>query len=341
MWRGFGSDNQAGAHPEVIEALVAANEGHAHGYGEDPWTEQAIAALKRHFGDACDVVFTCTGTGANCVALAAVCRPWEAVICAESAHIMTDEAGAPERTAGVKLVPVSTSGGKLAPDLVRPHLAALGFVHAAQPRVVSISNVTERGTVYTAREIEELADLAHAHGLLVHCDGARLANAAVAQGASLAELTVDAGVDVLSLGGTKNGLLFGEAVLLFGRARTSGLRYVHKQLGQLASKMRFIAAQFTALYGTDLWRRCAGNANAMAARLAAGLRAAGVTLTEAPEANEVFALLPAQLAQELAERFRFYVWAENASPGMHEVRLVTSWDTTEDDVDAFLDAVTA
>lgn len=341
MWRGFGSDNQAGAHPEVIEALIAANEGHAHAYGDDPWTERAVAALKGHFGEECDIVFTCTGTGANCVALAAACRPWEAVICADSAHINTDEAAAPERTAGVKLIPVATPDGKLTPELVRPHLASLGFVHAAQPRVVSVSNVTERGTVHTASELRALAELAHAHGLLLHCDGARLANAALSQRASLAELTVEAGVDLLSLGGTKNGMLFGEAVMVFGRARTPALAFVRKQLGQLASKMRFIATQFEALYGSDLWQRCAGTANAMAERLATGLRATGVTLTQEPEANEVFALIPVELAQTLTTRFGCYVWTKDAAPGMHEVRLVTSWDTTVDDVDALLDALGA
>lgn len=340
-WRGFGSDNHAGAHAAVLAALTAASTGHVHAYGDDEWTARAIAVVRGHVGTDCDVAFTFNGTGANCVALAAVCRPWHSVICAESAHINTDEAAAPERLAGIKLIPVATTDGKLTPDLVKPHLAVLGFEHSAQPRVISVSNVTEFGTVYTPAELHALATLAHDNGMLLHVDGARLANAAAALDCGLRDLTSGAGVDVLSFGGTKNGLVFGEAVVLFGDARSADLVFVRKQLGQLASKMRFVAAQFEALYGSDLWLESARHANAAAASLAAGARAADVKLTQEPQANEVFALLPAEGVAGLQERFHFYTWREHAAPGMHEVRWVCSWDTGDDEVDALVEALGA
>lgn len=339
--RGFGSDNHAGVHPAVLAEIAQANTGHVPAYGADPFTSRAIEILRGHFGEAADVAFTFNGTGANVVCLSSACRGWESVVCAESAHINSDECGAPEHIAGVKLVPVAAPDGKLTPDLVRPKLTGFGFEHHAQPRVISISQVTEYGTVYTAEEIRALADLAHVHGMLLHVDGARLANAAVALDSTLREITVDAGVDLLSLGGTKNGMLAGEAVLLFGGGRSEFLPYVRKQSAQLASKMRFVAAQFTAMFEGDLWRECAANANAMAARLADGARAAGVTITQPAQANEVFALLPRELAAALAERFRFYVWDERPGAADVEVRWVTSWDTAEGDVDGLVAALTS
>lgn len=337
-WRGFGSDNHAGAHPEVLEALVAANSGHAHAYGDDEWTARAVSTIRRHLGESCDVAFTFNGTGTNCVALAAVCKPWHSVICPVTAHINVDEAGAPERLAGVKLVAAPTPDGKLTPDLVMPHLSVIGFEHAAQPRVISVSNVSELGTVYRPDELRALSDLAHAHGMLLHVDGARIANAAAALGCSLREITAEAGVDVLSLGATKNGLAFGEAVVLFGEARSADLVFVRKQLGQLASKMRFVAAQFEALFGGDLWLESARHANAAAARLASGARDAGIMLAQEPEANEVFALLPHGRVPALQERFHFYT-REGVAPGMDEARWVCSWDTGDDEVDALIDAL--
>lgn len=338
--RGFGSDNHAGVVPDVMAAIMAANLGHAHGYGDDEWTAEATAVLKRHLGSDCDIAFVFNGTGANCVCFAAVCRPWEAVVCARSAHINTDECAAPERLAGVKLVPVDTPDGKLTPALVRPHLTGFGFEHAAQPRVISISNVTELGTVYTPAEIAALAGLAREHGMLLHVDGARIANAAASLGCGLSELARDAGVDLLSLGATKLGALGAEAVVLFADARTDVLPYVRKQTGQLASKMRFASAQFTALFEGELWLECARNANAMAARLAAGARAAGVELAYAPQANEVFAYLDAGRVPALQERFGFYTWDETPDArGRLLVRWVTAWDTTEADVDAFVEAL--
>lgn len=335
MWRGFGSDNHSGVHPEVLAAIAAVNEGHAHPYGDDPWTAQATATLKRHLGEECDIAFVFNGTGANCVSFAAVCRPWESVVCATTAHINCDECAAPEHLAGVKLVTVETPDGKLTPELVRPHLVNFGFEHAAQPRVISVSNVSELGTVYTPAELRQLADLAHAHNMLLHVDGARIANAVASLGCTLRELTADAGVDVLSLGATKNGALGAEAVVLFGEARTGDLKYVRKHLGQLASKMRFSSAQFSAMFEGDLWLDSARHANAMAARLAEGARTAGIELAQLPQANEVFAVLPAEKIAPLQERFHFYLWDE---PG-NVVRWVTSWDTTEGDVDALVAAL--
>ncbi len=338
--RGFGSDNHAGAHPAVLEAMAAVGPGHAHAYGDDEWTQRATAMLRERLGGECDVAFVFNGTGANCVAFAALCRPWESVICAESAHVNTDECGAPEHLAGVKLVPVATPDGKLTPELVRPHLTGFGFEHSAQPRVISVSNVTELGTVYTPTELRALADLAHEHGMPMHVDGARIANAAAALGVSLSELTGEAGVDALSFGGTKNGMVFGEAVVVFGDARVGHLGYVRKQNGQLASKMRYVAVQFSAMYEGDLWLRCATQANAMAVRLAEGAAEKGVDLKYEPQANEVFAFLPAERVGALADEFGFYVWDETPdSAGRLLVRWVTSWDTTPEDVDALLAAI--
>ncbi len=334
-WRGFGSDNHSGVHPQVLDAIAAANTGHAHGYGDDPWTEKAIEVLRGHLGDECDIAFVFNGTGANCVSFAASCRPWESVICATTAHINCDECAAPERLGHVKLVPVETPDGKLTTELVSPHLTGFGFEHAAQPKVISISNVSELGTVYTAAQTRALADLAHAHGMLLHVDGARIANAAASQGCTLRELVTEAGVDLLSLGGTKNGMLGGEAVVLLGDARTSVLPYARKQLGQLASKMRFVSAQFSAMYEGSLWLDSARHANEMAALLAEGARAKGIEITQPVDANEVFAVLPPEKVEPLQKRFHFYVWDEPR----HVVRWVTSWDTTTDDVAELLDAL--
>lgn len=338
-WRGFGSDNHSGTHPAVLNALVEASDGHAHAYGDDEWTRRAVAVLRGHLGDDCDVTFVFNGTGANCVSLATVCRPWESVICPASSHINTDEAAAPERLAGVKLVPIDTPDGKLTPALVRPYLATLGFEHAAQPKVISVSNVSELGTVYTPAELSALAAIAHDNGMLLHVDGARIANACAALGCGLRDVTSDAGVDVLSLGATKNGLAFGEAVVLFGGCRTHDVVFVRKQLGQLASKMRFVSAQFEALFSGDLWIESARHANVQAARLADGLASAGVRLSRLPQANEVFGRLPKAVAEPLQERFHFYEWAASLDGEDPEYRWVTSWDTDAADVDALVDEV--
>ncbi|MDF1541870.1 MAG: aminotransferase class I/II-fold pyridoxal phosphate-dependent enzyme [Anaerosomatales bacterium] len=331
----FGSDNHSGVHPRVMEAITRANEGHVHAYGDDPWTAEAIGHLRAVLGDDIDVAFTFNGTGANVVTLATICRPWESVICAETAHINVDECAAPERIAGVKLVPIATPDGKLTPELVRPHLTGFGFQHHAQPRVISVSQASEYGTVYSVAELRDLADLAHAHGMLLHVDGARFANAVVHLGCTPAGMLEDGGVDALSFGGTKNGMLLGEAVVLVHGAPADTLAFVRKQCGQLASKMRFVAAQFSAMLADGLWLETAAHANAMAARIAEGLGTLGVEVTQPVQANEVFALLPADCTQTLAERFGFYTW----DTARGEVRLVTSWDTQPEDVDDLITSV--
>ncbi|TMM00514.1 MAG: low specificity L-threonine aldolase [Actinobacteria bacterium] len=330
--RGFGSDNHAGVLPEVLDAIAAANEGHAHAYGHDEWTARAEARFREHFGDQARAFLVFNGTAANVVGLRALLRPYEAVICAETAHLNVDECGAPEWNAGIKLLPVATPDGKLTPQLVAPRLVRFGDEHAVQPRVLSITQATELGTVYTPDETAALADVAHEQGLLLHVDGARLANAAASLGLPLRALTTDVGVDALSFGGTKNGLLAGEAIVLLRAGLDGPMPFLRKQSMQLASKMRFVAAQFDALLDGDAWRRPAAHANAMSARLAAAVDGLpGLTITQPVQANAVFAILPSEVADRLRERFFFYTWDE----GTGEVRWMCSWDTTAEDVDAF------
>lgn len=334
--RMFASDNASGAHPAVLDAIRVANEGHAHAYGEDVWTRAAEAVVQRHFGEEARAFFVFNGTGANVSALAAVMRPYEAVICPATAHINVDECGAPERFTGCKLIAVPTPDGKLTPEAVERAIFGVGVEHHSQPRVVSISQSTEYGTVYRPEEIAALAEAARERGMLLHVDGARISNAAASLGCSLREMIADAGVDVLSFGGTKNGMLFGEAVVFLRDGLGADFRFVRKQCAQLASKMRFIAAQFVALYGGDLWIENARHANRMAQLLAREMaQVPGVRITQPVEANEVFAVLPREAIEPLAEEFGFYVWDERAG----EVRWVTSWDTTASDVDAFVAGV--
>ena len=334
--RSLASDNNAGAHPEVLAAMARANVGHVRAYGEDPFTESAVARLREHLGEQAEIFFVFGGTGANVLGLQAVMRPHEAVICSRHAHIQVDECGAPERFIGGKLLEVPAPDGKVTPAAFESRMAGVGNQHHAQPRVVSISQATEYGTVYSVAELRELAQAAHARGLLLHVDGARIANAAAALGVPLAEITRDAGVDVLSFGGTKNGLVGGEAVVFFDPAHAREFLYVRKQGMQLASKMRFVAAQFEALFTDDLWLRSAQHANAMAARLAAQIRdVPGVQITQRVDANAIFAIFPAEAIPLLQAEAWFYVWDEEQS----EVRLMTSWDTTEEDVDRFAGAV--
>jgi len=337
---GFGSDNFAGVHPEVLEAIGRANAGHAVAYGYDEWTARAEAVFRRHFGEAARAFPVFNGTGANVLSLVASCEPWQGAICTETAHMNVDECGAPERLAGVKLIPVATEHGKLDPDSVAARVTRVGDEHAVQPRVVTISQATELGTVYTAAEIAALAETAHSHDLLLHVDGARLANAAAHLGTSLGAITAEAGVDVVSFGGTKNGLLLGEAVVFCEPALAERFEFARKQLGQLASKMRFISAQLEALLEGDLWRRNAEHSNAMAARLAAAVEGTdGVEIAHPVEANTVFPRLRADLAERLLERhgaeFPFYPWP--SEPGLY--RWMCAWDTTPEDVERFAAAV--
>ncbi len=335
--RGFASDNSAGIHPAVLEALRLANSGHTFGYGHDERTRAAEQHVAEQFGNDARTYFVFNGTAANVLSLRAACRRWEAVICAESAHLNVDECGAPESIAGVKLLTVATEHGKLTPELVDSRIERVGFEHAVQPRMVSISQCTELGTVYTAAETRALADHAHANQLVLHMDGARLSNACAALDLSLRELTTEVGVDIVSFGGTKNGLLGAEAVVFVAREFAGGFEYIRKQSLQLASKMRFLAAQFEALLSDDLWLRNARQANAMAARLADAVRdLGGVEITRPVETNAVFATMPAAATVALQEEFAFYVWDERTN----EVRWMCSWDTTEEDVDRFAQAIT-
>jgi len=334
--RGFASDNSAGIHPAVLEALATANSGHVFGYGHDGRTRAVEGLFADQFGDGARVFCVFNGTAANVLSLRAACRRWEAVICAETSHLNVDECGAPESIAGVKLLTVHTEHGKLTPELVETRLERLGVEHAVQPRVVSISQCTELGTVYTQAETRALAEHAHAHGLILHMDGARLANAAASLALSLREVTTECGVDILSFGGTKNGLLGADAVVFLAPALAEGFEYVRKQSLQLASKMRFLAAQFEALLTGDLWLHNARAANAMAARLATAVhQVPGVSITHPVQTNVVFAALPPAALAALQERFGFYVWDQDRA----EARWMCSWDTTEEDVDAFAQAV--
>ena len=328
----FASDNVAAAHPAVMDALVAANAGSAVPYGEDPWTARAIARLRTLLGapDA-EILFTYGGTGANVVALASVLAPHEAVICPSSAHINTDECGAPERFTGAKLIDVPTPDGKLTPEMVLPLLHGGHGEHQVQPAVIAISQTTELGTVYSLDEVRALADLAHTHGLHLFVDGARLANGVAALGCSLAEITA-AGVDLLTFGGTKNGLMYGEAVVFLDPALAHRARYVRKQSMQLASKMRFVSAQFGALLADDLWLQGARHANEMARLLAASVRDIdGVRLLREPQANSLFVYLPKHTIEPLRQWSFFWAWDDPT--GL--VRWMTSFATTEEDVRRF------
>src|ERR671922_1503376 len=309
--RGFASDNHAGVHPEVMDAIAAANEGHAAAYGGDPWTARAQQRFREHFGPSAQAFPVFNGTGANVLCLEALTRPWQGVVCARSAHLNVDECGAPERS-GRKLLVVDTPDGRLTPELVAPLLVRIGDEHFVQPRVISITQSTELGTVYTADAVAALAEWAHSHGMLLHVDGARLCNAAAALEVPLRALTTDAGVDALSFGGTKNGVMGAEAVVLLRDEVADGFKYRRKQAMQLASKMRYVSAQLEALLSGDLWLRSAAHANAMARRLydAVG-HLPGLTVTQPVEANVVFAVLAPEATEQLQRDWAFYVWDEN------------------------------
>ena len=331
--RSFASDNNAGVHPEVIEAIRAANEGHVVAYGDDPFTERAVKVFQKQFGKDIAVYFVFGGTGANVLGLKAITNSFEAVVCAETAHINVDECGAPEKFTGCKLLSARTTDGKLKPEHIKPFLHGVGFEHHVQPRVVSVSQATEMGTVYSRSELKTLARFAHDHNLLLHVDGARIANAAVSLNTSLKEITVDAGVDVLSFGGAKNGMMYGEAVVFFDTKRAADFKYIRKQGMHLPSKMRFISAQFEALLSDDLWRRSAAHANRMARVLASELeKIPNVKLTQPVESNGVFAEIPAKYIPTLQKKYFFYVWNEETS----ECRFMASFDTTEEDIHDFV-----
>ncbi|GAB3490585.1 threonine aldolase family protein [Flexivirga lutea] len=336
--RGFASDNYSGVHPEILAAIVRANGGHQVSYGEDVYTDRLQEVFAEHFGPGVEAFPVFNGTGANVVALQAVTERWEAVICTSTAHIHVDECAAPERMGGLKLMVVPTPDGKLTPELIATVSLGRGDEHHAQPRVVSITQTTELGTAYTAPEIRAIAEHAHAHDMVLHVDGSRLSNAAASLGVSFREMITDTGVDIVSFGGTKNGLLVGEAVLVLNADVVDGMKFLRKQSMQLASKMRFISAQLIALLSGDLYLRNAGHANAMAQRLVEGVRdLPGLTVPLPVQANGVFPILPVEVSQRLMEKFRFYFWDEATG----QVRWMCSFDTTESDVDAFIAAIRA
>ena len=336
----FASDNHAGVHPEVLAALADANEGHAGAYGGDPWTERAEELFREHFGADARGFPVFNGSGANVAALDALTRSFEAVICTDTAHMHVDECGAPERIAGAKLYTVATEHGKLGPDDVGRWEARRGDDHHAQQRIVSITQSTELGTVYTPSETRAIADAAHGLGMLLHVDGARLANAAASLDATLEALTTECGVDVVSFGTTKNGIAFGDAVVFLRPELADGFEFVRKQLGQLASKMRFLSAQLEALLAGDLWLQNARHANAMAARLADAVRdLPDLEIVHPVEANAVFARIPraaiGRLLAELPGEPPFHVWDEQANV----VRWMCAWDTAAEEVDEFAAAI--
>src|SRR3954451_10362073 len=331
--RSFASDNNAGVHPKVLDAMARANVGHVVAYGDDVYTASALKKFRDEFGEDTEVYFVFSGTGANVLGLKAVTEPYHAIMCADTAHINVDECGAPERFTGCKLLTVPTADGKLKPALLTPLLHGIGVEHHVQPRVISISQSTEMGTVYTVEEIKELADFAHKNNLLLHVDGARIANAAVSLNKSLREITRDAGVDVLSFGGAKNGMMYGEAVVFFKPELATGFKFMRKQGSHLASKMRFISAQFDALLTGNLWKQNAAHANRMAKLLSTELAAIPqIKITQKVEANGVFAIIPHKFVPMLQKQYFFYVW----NPEISEVRLMTSFDTTEDDIEKFV-----
>lgn len=334
--RGFASDNYSGIHPDVLAAIAKVNFGHQISYGDDETTALLADKFRLHFGKDAHVFPVLIGTGANVVALQAMTKPWEAVICASSAHLHVDEGGAPEKVGRLKLWTIPTLDGKLTPELIDQQAWGLGDVHRAQPAVVSITQSSELGTIYTVDEIKAITKHAHSLGMLVHLDGARISNAAAALGVPFRAFTTDAGIDALSFGATKNGAMLSEAIVILNPDLVKPIAYLRKTSMQLASKMRFISAQLDALLTDDLWLNNANNSNQMAARLAAGVsKIQGVQIVRPVEANAVFAILPAAVTEALQKRFHFYTWDQVTS----EVRWMCSWDTTADDVDTFVAAI--
>jgi threonine aldolase len=334
--RSFASDNNAGVHPEVLKAISAANQGHVVGYGDDPYTDSAARQFKRHFGNDSEVFFVFNGTAANCLGLKAVTNSYHAVICAEAAHIYVDECGAPEKFTGCKLIPIPTRDGKLTVEAVRAAYHGIGVEHHVQPRVIAITQCTEVGTVYTEDEVRQLARFAHERGMFLHMDGARIVNAAASLGFNLRQATLDLGVDVLSFGATKNGGLGAEAVVFFDPKLAADFKFYRKQGMQLASKMRYLSAQFEALLRDGLWLRNAQHSNRMAQLLKRELsKIPQAKLAYKVEANGVFVKLPRKAIAKLQKRYFFYMWDEAQSM----VRWMCSWDTTEADVKQFVEFV--
>ena len=334
--RSFASDNNSSVHPKVMEMLMKANEGHAVGYGDDPWTEEATRLVKQQFSRPCEALFVFNGTGINTMALQLMTRPYHIIFCADTGHIAVDECGAPSKGTGCFMRTIPTKDGKLTPGLLAPYMINFGVEHHSQPGAVYISQCTELGTVYTPDEVKALCEFAHSHGLKVHMDGARISNAAAALGVSLDEVSGACGVDTLTLGGTKNGLMGAECVVVFNPELMDEARYARKQACQLASKMRYVSCQFTAFLTDELWRTCAEHANRLAQKLHDALAAMpDVQFTQKMESNQLFFIMPKEKEEKLHEKYYFYYWNE----AIGEMRLVTSWDTTEEDVDGLIEYV--
>ena len=331
--RGFASDNNSGVHPEIMKAIIDANEGHTIAYGDDIYTERAKEKLYEHFGNDIEIYFVFIGTAANVLGLNAATRSWNSVICAETSHINEDECGAPEKFNGFKLLSTESPDGKLTIDLIQKHMKGFDFEHHSQPKIISITQATELGTLYTTDEIKELADFAHQNKMYLHMDGARIANAAVTLNIGFKEFTKDAGVDILSFGGTKNGMMYGEAILFLNKELGQDFKYIRKQGMQLASKMRFISAQFERYLSDNLWYKNAKHANNMAQLLASKINnIPQIQITQKVEANGIFAIVPKEIIPELKKEYFFYDWDESRS----EVRWMTSFDTKEEDINSFV-----
>jgi len=334
--KSFASDNNSGIHPAILKAIERANIGDVAGYGDDPYTGETLRKFREIFGPQVAVYLVMTGTAANVLGLKAVTDSCHSIICPETAHINVDEGGAPEKYTGCKLITVPTADGKLTASQIAEKLSALGNQHHNQPKVVSITQATELGTIYKVEEIGAIADFCHSHGLILHMDGARLANAAAALGVGLADISGKAGVDLLSFGGTKNGLMMGEAIIIFRPELAQNLQFIRKQGMQLASKTRFISAQFNALLSDGLWLQNAANANQMARVLATELAGVPrVKVTRPVEANAVFAVIPPEIIPKIQAKYPFYVWDEAIS----EARLMCSFDTTIEDIKNLVKAV--
>ena len=330
--RSFASDNNSGVHPLVMEAIAKANDNHAVGYGDDPWTAAATDKIRAVFGPSADPFFVFNGTGAKSVALQAVTRPFNSILCATTAHIYVDECGAPARMTGCAVTPIPTPDGKLTPELIRPYLCNFGVCHHSQPKAVYISQVSELGTVYTIEEVRALADLLHAYHMYLHMDGARLANACAHLNCTMKQVTVDAGVDILSFGGTKNGMMMGESVISFRPEISENLAFYRKQSAQLASKLRYLSAQFIPYLTDNLWLENALRANISAEKLADVLRQyPEIHFAQAVESNQLFFTIPEKPLKRLQEKYFFYMWNE----ANREARLVTSWDTSGEDIARF------
>lgn len=332
----FASDNYSGIHPIILKAIEAANNAHQIAYGDDEYSKKAIEKFKEHLGNDIEVFFVFNGTAANVLGITAATQSINSIICASTAHLNTDECGAPEKYTGCKLLDLPTPNGKITIDQIEPYLASVGFQHASQPKVISITQPTEYGTLYTCDEVKEIADFAHQNDMILHMDGARISNAATALNKSLKEITVDLGVDILSFGGTKNGMMFGEAVVFFNTELAKNFKYIRKQGMQLASKMRFIAAQFEAFLSNDLYLKNASQANKMAKLLETEIKQIPeIKITQKVEANSVFAIVNSRTISTLQKEFPFYVWNDQKS----EVRWMCSFDTTEEDIRNFVKVI--